>query len=77
MEPAQEQLILKLKIILSQAVSLSADVMGNTQGISKLVVGRPVDEVIQCLDGIDCNGRGTSCPAQLAEALKEYKAAHQ
>ena len=50
---------------------------GNTQGISKLVVGRPVDEVIQCLDGIDCNGRGTSSPAQLAEALKEYKAAHQ
>lgn len=50
---------------------------GNTQGIAKLVVGRPVDEIIECLQGIDCNGRGTSCPAQLAEALKEYKAANQ
>lgn len=50
---------------------------GNTQGISKLVVGRPVDEVIERLEGIDCNGRGTSCPAQLAEALKEYKVQNQ
>lgn len=50
---------------------------GNTQGIAKLVVGRPVDEVIERLQDIDCNGRGTSCPAQLAEALKEYKAQNQ
>lgn len=44
---------------------------GNTQGISALVKGMPVDEVIKRLDGIDCGGRGTSCPAQLAAALKE------
>ena len=44
---------------------------GNTQGISKLVVGMTVQDVIDRLDGIDCNGRGTSCPAQLAKALKE------
>ncbi len=43
---------------------------GNTQGISKLVEGMKVDKVIELLEGIDCNGRGTSCPAQLAEALK-------
>lgn len=47
---------------------------GNTQGVAKLVIGRPVDEVIQLLEGIDCGGRGTSCPDQLAQALKEYKA---
>ncbi len=47
---------------------------GNLKGISSLVKGMNVDEVIKRLDGIDCNGKGTSCPAQLANALKEYKA---
>lgn len=46
---------------------------GNTKGVAKLVIGRPVDEVINLLQGIDCGGRGTSCPDQLAKALKEYK----
>ena len=46
---------------------------GNLQGISSLVKGMTVAEVIKRLDGIDCNGKGTSCPAQLANALKEYK----
>lgn len=45
--------------------------MGNTQGISKLVEGMPVDEVISRLEGIQCRA-GTSCPDQLAKALKEY-----
>lgn len=44
---------------------------GNTQGISRLVEGMKVKKVIELLEGIDCNGRGTSCPAQLANALKE------
>ena len=46
---------------------------GNTQGIAKLVVGMKVDDVIERLSGVDCGGRGTSCPDQLARALKEYK----
>lgn len=46
---------------------------GNLQGISGLVKGMKVDDVIERLDGINCNGKGTSCPAQLAEALKQYK----
>lgn len=44
---------------------------GNTKGISALVEGMPVDEVIKRLDGIKCGFKSTSCPAQLAEALKE------
>ena len=44
---------------------------GNTQGVAALVKGMKVDEVIKRLEGIDCGGRGTSCPAQLANALKE------
>ena len=46
---------------------------GNTQGISALVEGQEMDKLIALLSGIDCNGRGTSCPAQLAQALKEVQ----
>lgn len=44
---------------------------GNSQGISTLVKGMKVEEVINKLEGINCNGKGTSCPDQLAKALKE------
>lgn len=50
--------------------------MGNTQGVAALAKGRPVDEVIRLLKGIDCGGRGTSCPDQLAKALISYKEQH-
>lgn len=46
---------------------------GNTQGVSRLVEGMTVDEVIKRLEGINCGGRGTSCPDQLAKALKDAK----
>lgn len=46
---------------------------GNTQGISRLVEGMKVDDVIARLKGTDCNGRGTSCPDQLAKALELAK----
>jgi uncharacterized protein (TIGR03905 family) len=46
---------------------------GNTQGLSKLADGMKVDEVIARLKGTNCNGRGTSCPDQLARALEEAK----
>ena len=51
--------------------------MGNTPGVARLVVGRSVDDVIKTLEGINCGNRGTSCPDQLAQALKAYKASHQ
>ena len=44
---------------------------GNTQGISKLVEGMKAEDVISRLEGVNCNGRGTSCPDQRAKALKE------
>ncbi len=44
---------------------------GNTQGVAALVAGMKIDEAIARLEGIDCNGRGTSCPDQLARALKQ------
>ena len=47
---------------------------GNLQGISKLVEGMEIDEVISRLEGIHCGHKPTSCPDQLANALKAYKA---
>ena len=47
---------------------------GNTQGVSALVKGMSVDEAIERLSGIRCGFKSSSCPDQLAEALKEYKA---
>lgn len=44
---------------------------GNTQGLCSLVIGMDAEEAIKRLEGIDCNSRGTSCPDQLAIALKE------
>lgn len=47
--------------------------MGNTLGVAALVEGMEVDEAIRRMKGIDCNGRGTSCPDQFAKALELYK----
>ena len=47
---------------------------GNLKGIGALVEGMPVDEVIAKVEGIRCGMKATSCPDQLAQALKEAKA---
>lgn len=47
---------------------------GNTQGVAALVKGMTVDEVISRLEGIKCGFKSTSCPDQLAKALKEWRA---
>ena len=49
---------------------------GNTQGVAALAKGLPVNEVIDKLSGIQCGFRGTSCPDQLALALKRYQEEH-
>ena len=48
---------------------------GNLKGIAKLVEGMNIDEVITRLEGIQCGMKATSCPDQLAQALKEAKRA--
>jgi len=45
---------------------------GNLQGIAKLAKGRKVDEIVEAIEGIQCKGRLTSCPDQLAKALSQY-----
>lgn len=51
-------------------VSYTGGCNGNLQAVSKLVEGLPVEDVIQKLSGISCNGRPTSCGDQLARACQ-------
>lgn len=53
-------------------VKFTGGCRGNLQGICKLAKGRHVDELIDSLSGIECRGK-TSCPDQLACALKQFK----
>ncbi|MEE1186892.1 MAG: TIGR03905 family TSCPD domain-containing protein [Acutalibacteraceae bacterium] len=46
---------------------------GNTQGIAHLAEGMKIDDIIKRLEGIRCGFKPTSCPDQLAKALKEVK----
>ena len=45
---------------------------GFTQALSRVLVGMRIEDAIARLDGIQCLDKGTSCPDQLAQALKEY-----
>lgn len=56
-----------------QMVEFVGGCPGNTMAVGKLCVGRKIEDVIDILSGIDCRGRGTSCPDQLAKALQELK----
>ena len=46
---------------------------GNLKGISSLIKGMKIEDVIKKLDGIKCGARNTSCPDQIAQALKGFK----
>ncbi|MCI8274212.1 MAG: TIGR03905 family TSCPD domain-containing protein [Lachnospiraceae bacterium] len=59
-----------------EAVQFVGGCAGNTQGVARLIEGMDIGEAIRRIDGIDCAGRGTSCPDQLAKALKEYQETH-
>ncbi|MDE5866170.1 MAG: TIGR03905 family TSCPD domain-containing protein [Lachnospiraceae bacterium] len=54
-----------------KSVQFTGGCNGNTQGISKLVVGMRAEDAIQRLKGIKCGFKNTSCPDQLACALEK------
>lgn len=54
-----------------QSVEFVGGCHGNTQAVAALVKGMEVEDAISRLEGIDCRGRGTSCPDQLAKALRQ------
>ena len=52
-------------------VRFAGGCMGNTAGVAMLAEGRRADELVSILEGIQCGMKGTSCPDQLAKAIKE------
>lgn len=76
-------MVYKTKGVCSQAIELELDgnviknvqffggCNGNTQGVASLVKGMTAEEAIKRLEGIKCGPRPTSCPDQLAKALKQ------
>lgn len=57
-----------------QSLKVTGGCSGNLQGIARLVAGMDIDEAISRTEGIRCGYKSTSCPDQLAQALKAYKA---
>lgn len=55
------------------ALEVMGGCSGNLQGIAKLVEGMEIDEVISRLEGIRCGFKKTSCPDQLAKALRQVR----
>ena len=54
-----------------KSVKIVGGCPGNTLGVSKLVEGSKIKDVIDMLKGIPCGMKGTSCPDQLSKALEE------
>lgn len=67
------QMIFEIENNIIKKLKIVGGCPGNTVGVSKLVEGRNINEVIEMLKGIPCGIKGTSCPDQVARALEEYK----
>lgn len=69
-----ENIVIKLDGEVVREVRFIGGCPGNTQGVARLAVGKKVADVVAMLEGIRCQN-GTSCPDQLARALKNRKKA--
>ncbi|MDR1630781.1 MAG: TIGR03905 family TSCPD domain-containing protein [Oscillospiraceae bacterium] len=67
------KITLEVKDGIIQNVEFAGGCNGNLKGISSIIRGMRVEEVIARMEGITCGFRKTSCPDQLAKALKEMK----
>ena len=65
------QIDIELEDGIIRSVTFTGGCHGNTQGIAALVRGMKAADAIARLEGIDCRGKGTSCPDQLAKALRQ------
>lgn len=54
-----------------KSLEITGGCSGNLQGISRLVIGMDIDDAIARMEGIKCGFKSTSCPDQLAQALKQ------
>lgn len=67
------KMIIEVEGEIIKKVTIIGGCAGNTKGVSTLVEGMKIDDVIAKLKGIPCRDKGTSCPDQLARALEEIK----
>jgi len=67
------RMVFNIEANIIKSVKIIGGCPGNTVGVSKLIEGKNVEEVIQMLKGIQCGNKGTSCPDQIAIALEEFK----
>lgn len=68
------QIIIDIEDNIIKSVKYIGGCNGNLKGIGELVKGMKVEDVIAKLDGIKCGMKNTSCPDQLANALKQHLA---
>lgn len=68
-----KEMIIKIDGDRVEKVTIVGGCAGNTMGISQLIEGMKIEDVIKKLKGIPCGIRGTSCPDQLSKALEEIK----
>ena len=64
------QMVVEVENGVVMSLEVTGGCSGNLQGLSRLVPGMRAEEVITRLDGVHCGPRDTSCPDQLAQALK-------
>lgn len=66
-----QEMIINIENDIIQEVKFIGGCPGNTVGVASLIKGMSITEAIKRLKGIDCGGKGTSCPDQLSKALEE------
>lgn len=67
------QMIINVDNNILKNIKISNGCSGNLQGISKLLIGMNIDDIIEKLKGITCGHKKTSCPDQIATALMKIK----
>ena len=67
------QMIFDIEGDIIKSLKIIGGCPGNTVGVSRLVEGKKIEDVINLLKGIECGVKGTSCPDQVAKALENYK----
>ncbi len=67
------QMIINIDNNILKNIQISNGCNGNLQGISKLLIGMNIDDIIEKLKGITCGHKKTSCPDQIATALIKIK----
>lgn len=68
-----QRMIFNIENNIIKSLKIIGGCAGNTVGLSKMLEGQNIDEVIKRLKGIPCGYKGTSCPDQIARALEKYK----